>query len=367
MKRISLVLLLVAAVLIGSAQNEVPNFRKNAKKDKTEQVSKDKTAVTDQSATPSNPSNATSEGEYSLLRKAIDNAFLVVKASYNVRDKESGSNVSGTDFFSTVYCVAPLLPYGFGVDNRFLRPWKVDPKYDANKYGDDLVSIDKLEYKMVNGTSYKPYTLNKITGEKLAPDFFHVTDTTFHNLGLRVELGDGSKNGYMVWFHMNPENGETRYNVVPTNVTFNENTIFSVRQPINPETVIGGAFLNLNADEPGCLRLNLMGVARIDPYGSGKWELVKMQSKPTPPVKAKSAESKPAKSEAQPEPEKKDESIIPNGGQSGSKSKEADKGKKPAKESTKSGSKESSKSTSKSDKSSGSTSNVKSSASSSKK
>lgn len=369
MKRISLVLLLVAAVLIGSAQNEVPNFRKNAKKDKTEQVSKDKTekAVTDQSASPSNPSNATSEGEYGLLRKAIDNAFLVVKASYNVRDKESGSNVTGTDFFSTVYCVAPLLPYGFGVDGRFLKPWKVDPKYDANKYGDDLVSIDKLEYKMVNGTSFKPYTLNKMTGEKLAPDFFHVTDTTFHNLGLRVELGDGSKNGYMVWFHMNPENGETRYNVVPTNVTFNENTIFSVRQPINPETVIGGAFLNLNADEPGCLRLNLMGVARIDPYGSGKWELVKMQSKPTTPVKAKSAESKPAKTEAQPEPEKKDESIIPNGTQSGSKSKEADKGKKPAKESTKSGSKESSKSTSKSDKSSGSTSNVKSSASSSKK
>ena len=346
MKRISLVLLLVAAFFIGSAQSEVPNFRKSAKKDKTEQVSKDKTekAATENASSSVTPSNAASDGEYALLRKAIDNAFLVVKASYNVRDKESGSNVSGTDFFSSVYCVAPLLPYGFGVDSRFLKPWKVDPKYDANKYGDDLVSIDKLEYRKVGDTRLMPYTLNKMTDERLAPDFFHVTDTTFHNLGLRVELGDGAKNGYMVWFHVNPENGEIRYNVVPTNVTFNENTIFTVRQPINPETVIGGAFLNLNADEPGCLRLNLMGVARIDPYGSGKWELVKMQSKPTPPVKAKPAEpSKPAKSEAQPESEKKDESIIPDNNQS--KAKESDKGKKSSKESTKSGSKESTKST----------------------
>lgn len=368
MKRISLVLLLATAVLIGSAQSEVPNFRKSVKKDKTEQESKEKTdkAATDIEVTSVTPSSATSDGEYAILRKAIDNAFLVVKASYNVRDRESGSNVSGTDFFSAVYGVAPLLPYGFGVDNRFLKPWKVDPKYDANKYGDDLVSIDKLEYKKANDTHYMPFALNKITDEKLAPDFFHVTDTTFQNLGLRVELGDGSKNGYMVWFHVNPENGETRYNVVPTNVTFNENTIFSVRQPVNPETVIGGAFLNLNADEPGCLHLTLMGVARIDPYGSGKWELVKMQSKPTPPVKAKPAESsKPAKSEAQPESEKTDESIIPDNNQS--KAKESDKGKKSSKESNRSGSKESSKSTNKSDKNSGSSSNAKSSASSSKK
>lgn len=287
-------MLLVATVLIGSAQSEVPNFRKNTKhKDKTEQASKDKTdkTVPDQSASSVNPSNATSDGEFAILRKAVENAFLIVKANYNVRDRESGTNVSGTDFFGTVYSVVPLLSCGYGIDNRFLEPWKSDPKYDANMYGDNLVSVDKLEYKRPKDAAFIPYTMNRTTDQTLAPGFFHVTDSSFKNLGLRIELGSGVKSGYMVWFRVNPETGETSYFIYSTSLTFNENSIFNVRQPAEPETVIGGAFLNLNADEPGCLRLNLMAIARIDPYGGKKWELVKMQTHPDTPNVAQPASS----------------------------------------------------------------------------
>ena len=300
-----------------------------------------------------------------LLVSAIDNAFLVIKTSYNLRDKASGANISGNDFFSTVYSVSPLLAYGYGVDNRFLKPWLSDPKYDANKYGEDLASVDKIQYKRLKDKDYRSFNMNKTVSETLASGYYHVLDTSFHNLGLGIEISNGIKSGYMVWFYVN-SSGETHYTISPTTITFNENTIFNVKQPINLETVIGGFFLNLNADEPGCLHLNLMGVARIDPYGSNRWELVKMQSQPTPPGKGKSAESsKSSKSEAQSDTGKKDDSIIPDNNQS--KAKKSDKGKKSSKESTKSGSKDSTKSTNKSDKSSGSTSNVKSSASSNSK
>ncbi len=335
MKRISLILLLISAVFISSAQHDVPNYRKSSKKHgKVEQTNDSATPSVDNknnvtAVTPSdNSSVGTSDFEHVLLRQAIDNAFLIVRSSYNVRDQESGSNVSGTDFFGTVYSVVPLLSYGFGVDNRFLKPWKSDPNYDASKYGEDMVSVDKLEYKKVKDAIYMPYALNKTTGESLAPGFFHVADSTFQNLGLRVELGNGTKTGYMVWFHVNPENGETRYIVVPTKITFNENTIFSVRQPANPETVIGGLFLNLNADEPGCLRLNLMGVARMDPYGGNKWELVKMQAQPTVPEKnVAEPASNTKKQEAAPkEQQTKDDSIIP--AQDDNKGKKKEKTKK---------------------------------------
>ena len=363
MKRISLILLLISAILFSNAQQVVPDIRKNKGKNKTkteqQQTGKDngdKSAPDDMHTVPAlNPSGnggaATSDAEYALLRQAIDNAFLVVKASYNVRDKESGSNVTGTEFFSTVYCVIPLLPYGFGVDNRFLKPWKSDPQYDASKYGDDLVSVDKLEYKKRKDAGFVPYQLNKNAGEALAPGFFHVTDTTFQNQGLRVEVGNGVKTGYMVWFYMDPETKDVRYNVVPANVTFNENSIFNVRQPANSETVIGGAFLNLNADEPGCLRLNLMGIARLDPYGGKKWELVKLQSLPLPPVKAKPSEpSKPAREEAKPATDSKDESIIPDQSKTKTKTSNKDNKKKAEKDNNKS---KNTKSGKKADKSSG--------------
>ena len=340
MKRISLFILLMVSVVIASAQEPELNFGKKKNK-KTEQVrqtsSSDKAVPSNGDGNPPlNFGNATANSDANgLIQKVVDNSFIVVRASYNVRDRESGSNVTGTDFFSTVYGVAPLLPYGFGVDNRFLKPWKSDPKYDANKYGDDLVSVDKLEYRKLKDAVFVPYLLNKNTGETLAPGFFHVADTTFHNQGLRVEVGNGVKTGYMVWFYVNPETKDVHYNVAPANVTFNENSIFEVHQPANPEAVIGGAFLNLNADEPGCLRLNLMGVARLDPYGSGKWELVKMQSQPAPPAKAKPAEPvKHSKEEAKPATGTQDESIIPD--QSKTKTSNKDKKKKAEKDSPKS-------------------------------
>ena len=277
----------------------------------------------------------------------------MVKADYNVREKESGTNISGNDFFGTVYCIVPLLAYGYGVDNRFLKPWLSDPKYDAEKYGEDFASVDKIQYRRLKDNDFRPFNMNKNERETLASGFYHVLDSTFHNLGLGIETSKGVKSGYMVWFYVN-ELGETNFTILPTTITFNENSIFNLRQPSNPETVIGGVFLNLNADEPGCLRLNLMGVARIDPYGGKKWELVKMQSTPTPPVKAKPAE--PVKSEAQPETEKEDDSIIPD--QKSSKSKGNNKDNKKS-ENTKSDNKDSSKSTNKSDKNSTPSSNSK--------
>lgn len=376
MKRISLVILLISAMLVGSAQQPIPSFsRKKNKGAKTEQTEQSSQTTTETPSTEGAP--ASSDGrevpaltraattpvaagsvENELLSKAIDNAFLVIKSSYNVRDRETGGNVSGNDFFGTVYSVAPLLPYGFGVDNRFLKPWKSDPKYNANQYGEDLVSVDKIQCKMAKDSIYEAYRLNKTVGDTLAPGFVHIMDSTFHNQGLRIEIGNGAKSGYMVWFYVNPENGQTRYTIIPTHITFNENSIFNVRQPSDMENVIGGAFLNMNADEPGCLRLNLMAIARIDPYSGSKWELVKMQSVPTPPVKAKAAEpvKETKKEEAKSAPETQDDSIIP--AQSGSKDK--DKGKKSAKGSSKSGDKEGAKSSKKSDKGSGSSTSGKS-------
>ena len=201
MKRISLILLLISAILFSNAQQVVPDIRKNKGKNKTkteqQQTGKDngdKSAPDDMHTVPAlNPSGnggaATSDAEYALLRQAIDNAFLVVKASYNVRDKESGSNVTGTEFFSTVYCVIPLLPYGFGVDNRFLKPWKSDPQYDASKYGDDLVSVDKLEYKKLKEIDPKLYFEHESNGLRVLNILEKHNDR--NGLNLTFEVRDG--------------------------------------------------------------------------------------------------------------------------------------------------------------------------------
>ena len=202
-------------MVVANAQEPELNFgrKKNKKTEQAQQTSSsDRTVPSDGNGNPPmNFGNVNANSDANgLIQKVVDNSFIVVRASYNVRDKESGLNVSGTDFFSTVHCVVPLLPYGFGVDNRFLSPWKTDPKFNAGNYGDNMVSVDKLEYKKLKDDIYVPYLLNKTTGKALAPGFFHVQDSTFHNLGLRVEVENGVKTGYMVWFYVNPETNDVR-------------------------------------------------------------------------------------------------------------------------------------------------------------
>ena len=338
MKKISIIVLLITAFLAGNAQEPIIKHKKKQNVGTTDVVAPQNVEATPSAeATPNATENqnvtpikhdkdansgSASISENSLLKPAIDNAFLIVKANYNVRDKESGSNISGNEFFGTVYSVIPLLPYGFGVDNRFLKPWKFDSKFDSGKYGDDMVSVDNREYRRLNNAVFVPYNLNQTQSQELASGFYHVKDSTFHNHGLQVEIDNGIKSGYMVWFRVDPENGTTSYSIVPTKITFNENSIFNVKQPSEPETVIGGAFINLSANEPGCLRLNLMAIARIDPYGGQKWELVKMQTHPDTPdgVQPASSNQKAVKSETS----GSDDSIIPE--QDNSKNKK--KGKK---------------------------------------
>lgn len=340
MKKISIIVLLITAFLVGNAQEPIIKHKKKPETGTTNVVPQQNaetqtsaepaptpapSADDNQNASPIKHDKDASTGgssaaEFSLLKPAIDNAFLIVKASYNVRDKESGSNLSGNDFFGTVYSVVPLLPYGFGVDNRFLKPWKFDPKFESGQYGDDMVSVDNREYRRLNNAIFVPYNLNQTQSQELASGFYHVKDTTFHNQGLRVEVGNGIKTGYMVWFRVNPD-GTTNYSIVPTKITFNENSIFNVKQPLDPETIIGGAFLNLSADEPGCLRLNVMAIARIDPYGGQKWELVKLQTQPAEPASAKSE-----KGEVKQDATSSDDSIIPD--QNNDKGKKKGKGSK---------------------------------------
>lgn len=216
--------------------------------------------------------------DFLFLHDALENAFLVVKQSYNIR--EHGVNVAGDDFFGHVYSIVPIVEYGYIADVYFQEPWKRDRK--VNRYADCkdcLYSVDLMQYSPLNDQQLRPFTMNSLLSDSIASGVFLVRDGFRQQKGMHVKAGEGVTKGYMVWFTMDEQN-KVDFAVQPLTVTLNENSIFSLKQPVNVQQVIGGAFLNLSTDEPGAVRINLLGVARIDPYGSGNWELVKFQREP---------------------------------------------------------------------------------------
>lgn len=219
--------------------------------------------------------------DYLFLRGAIQNTFMVVKQSYNVR--KNGTNVSGNDFFGHRYTVLPIVEYGYVTDYGFQNPWEMDGKYKSYANCEEcIVSVDMTQYRRLFDNKFRPFTMNSTPSDSLAGGINMVFDDFCQQKGMHISIGKGQCNGYMVWFLKDDKNN-VDFTMQPLQVTLNENVIFRLAQPANVDQVIGGAFVSVNLDEPGTIRLNLMGIARLDPYGSGNWELVKFLREPSIP------------------------------------------------------------------------------------
>jgi hypothetical protein len=115
-------------------------------------------------------------------------------------------------------------------------------------------------------------------------------------------------------------------------IIYNENFIFPLEQPKNVDQIIGGMFINLNTTEPGCIKVDLIGMARLEPYEKKKWELVKLlsttSSLPEAVQKDDNDENDKASESKVDKKDKKEESIIPDEGDTHNKKSKSEKKKK---------------------------------------
>lgn len=334
MKRICIVATLIALCLMADAQSwRVPSIKRNQsekKQQKTKVSKSDKDTVVLQPikvVEEAPQTNVVATAGYKLLCDAVENTFIVVKQKYNLR--KDGSNVSGNDFFGESYSIIPILKYGYGIDNRYLKPWDFD--IQAAQYSDCsecVFSVDVSDYRRLSDKNFKSFDLQTEIADTIASGIYFVRDLFMNNSGMDIVTGNGVKDGYMVWFRHDGDD-EINYEIVPTDLIYNENFIFPIEQPKNIESIIGGVFIKLNASEPGIIKVDLLGMARLDPYEKKNWELVKPISATTPPQEVQKEESvEPEKSSANKAEKKaeKEETIIPD--ESSSNNKSAKSGKK---------------------------------------
>lgn len=324
MKKYHILFVILCIFFVGNAQYETPDISKLHPKRSTrthtqKNHSDKKTATTtEQTKVPEIDSAAkarfeVSDAGYQLLCSAVENAFIVVKQSYNVR--KDGANISGNSFFGQCYSVLPILQYGYGIDSRYRQPWVLDNK--AANYASDqncIFTVDDSQYKRFGEKSFKPFNLTTTIADTLASNIFFVRDSFMNNNGLQVGLGNGIQKGYMVWFY-DRGNDKIEYSILPMTLTYNENFIFPIEQPKNPEQTVGGMFIRLNADTPGTISIELLGIARIEPYSKDKWELVKFLKAPKNLKNADSAVTKEEDSSSDKDSKQKNgenESIVPD-------------------------------------------------------
>lgn len=343
MKRVFIIVALIALCLVAEAQwRRVPSIKrtqteKKQPKPKASNVNKDTVAIQPVKVKEDNSQKSIMDAAgYKLICDAVENAFVVVRQKYNVR--KDGSNVSGNDFFGEVYSILPILKYGFNIDSRYQKPWNFDSKAASYQNCSECVfSVDVSDYRRLNDKKFKPFDLKTEIADTIASGIYFIRDSFMNNNGMNVVTGNGIRDGYMVWFRLGGDD-EIKYEINPMTIIYNENFIFSLEQPQNVDQIIGGMFIKLNTDEPGCIKVDLIGMARLEPYEKKKWELVKLLSTTSPLQKSvqkgENVENDKASEEKVDKKDKKDqkeETIIPDEGSTHNKKSKSDKKKKSTK------------------------------------
>jgi hypothetical protein len=337
MKRIFIFVALLALCLMAEAQwQRVPSL-KRTQTEKKQQKSKSQKTVKDTVAIqPVEVKEEDSQKKimdvagYKLICDAVENAFIVVRQKYNVR--KDGINVSGNDFFGEVYSVLPILKYGYNIDCRYQKPWVFDSK--AAQYGncsECVFSVDVSDYRRLSDKKFKSFDLKTEIADTIASGIYFIRDSFMNNNGMNVVTGNGIRDGYMVWFRLSGDD-EIQYEINPMTIIYNENFIFPLEQPKNVNQIIGGMFIKLNTTEPGCIKVDLIGTARLEPYEKKKWELVKLLSTTSPMPesvqKDENVENDKASESKVDKKDKKEDSIIPDEGDTHNKKSKSDKKKK---------------------------------------
>lgn len=343
MKRVFIIVALIALCLVAEAQwRRVPSIKrtqteKKQPKPKASNVNKDTVAIQPVKAKEDNSQKSIMDAAgYKLICDAVENAFVVVRQKYNVR--KDGSNVSGNDFFGEVYSILPILKYGFNIDSRYQKPWNFDSKAASYQNCSECVfSVDVSDYRRLSDKKFKSFDLKTEIADTIASGIYFIRDSFMNNNGMNVVTGNGIRDGYMVWFRLGGDD-EIKYEIKPMTIIYNENFIFSLEQPQNVDQIIGGMFIKLNTDEPGCIKVDLIGMARLEPYEKKKWELVKLLSTTSPLQKSvqkgENVENDKASEEKVDKKDKKDqkeETIIPDEGSTHNKKSKSDKKKKSTK------------------------------------
>ena len=337
MKRVFIFVALVALCLMAEAQwRRVPSIKrtqteKKQPKPKASNVNKDTVAIQPVKAKEDNSQKSIMDAAgYKLICDAVENAFIVVRQKYNVR--KDGNNVSGNDFFGEFYSILPILKYGYNIDCRYQKPWVFDSK--AAQYGncsECVFSVDVSDYRRLSDKKFKSFDLKTEIADTIASGIYFIRDPFMNNNGMNVVTGNGIRDGYMVWFSLGGDD-EIKYEINPLSIIYNENFIFPLEQPKNVDQIIGGMFINLNTTEPGCIKVDLIGMARLEPYEKKKWELVKLlsttSSLPEAVQKDDNDENDKASESKVDKKDKKEESIIPDEGDTHNKKSKSEKKKK---------------------------------------
>lgn len=212
-----------------------------------------------------------------ITEKAVYNGLLVIKQSYQVKNKKTGKiyGRNGRKDFGHSFSIAVKSENGFILTEKGLKPWLYDDSFKKveNEY-EPVISL--TEVRGLNADAKFVQCPMKVQSQQPVEGIWiaNIADSLNTNM-LEIDNENGIKDGWLIWLYSPKDSkagdlGAVSLQSVNKKIEIKGDTSIDIDEPTNKNTVLGGIYVCPYFIGGGHVVYKLVGMAmKID----DKWKL----------------------------------------------------------------------------------------------
>lgn len=212
-----------------------------------------------------------------LAENAVEGSFVIVKQSYQVKDKKTGKTFgqNGRADFGHSYSLGVMTNMGLVITNDALKPWITDGSFKKIENSYDPV-ISFTEVRPIEGKEIMPYNQCPLHIGSSQPEGLWIADIGKVNPNaMEIDGEKGKKNGWIIWLtakqslENNPD-AVLLTQALNKEIDINGNEDVEIEAPNGNDFVLGGAYVCPYYTGGGHVSFRLVGMILKD---DNKWKL----------------------------------------------------------------------------------------------
>lgn len=214
----------------------------------------------------------------SLIIKALKGSPVIIKQSYQVKNKKTGKiyGRSGRKDFGHNYTIGVKTEYGLVLTNDALKPWQFDDAYKKVEQEYEP-AISLTEIRNVDSDKKTKFSQSplKISRQELQ-NVWLANLADIQPNSMEIDLESGQKDGCLIWFISKKEveiNDTTPIVIlsVSKKIEIGKCSDIEIDSPSNKDHIIGGIYVCPTYLGGGHVTYKLVGIAVKD---DDKWKLL---------------------------------------------------------------------------------------------
>lgn len=208
-------------------------------------------------------------GTDTLIKQAVESSAVIVKQSYQVKNKKTGSvyGRSGRTDFGHTYSVGVKTEAGLILTNHALKPWLFDSAFKkVEQRYEPIISLTEIRnVRNDKTTKFSQYPLQ--IGRNQLDGIWIANANKAKSNDMEIDIDEGNKDGWIIWFFVNKDLDVEPSSEIVTKVVHQKYEVIrgeddlEMDSPTVNGTLLGGIYVSTVFPGGGHVTFQLTGIA----------------------------------------------------------------------------------------------------------